>query len=113
MAIVEDPEGHDTVALDTVMPSFAGHHILEIGAGSGRLTRHYAAAAASVIAIDPDADAIADLRTEMPHVDARAIPPTRRSRRTPPSTVAAMKAMGHTNAPDVPSACAARAPTSA
>jgi 2-polyprenyl-3-methyl-5-hydroxy-6-metoxy-1,4-benzoquinol methylase len=73
MAIVEDPEGHETVALDTVMPSFAGLHILEIGAGGGRLTRHYAAAAASVIAIDPDADAITDLRTEMPHVDARAI----------------------------------------
>jgi FkbM family methyltransferase len=55
------------------MPSFAGLQVLEIGAGDGRLTRLYARDAASVIAIDPDADAIADLRTELPHVDARAI----------------------------------------
>jgi 2-polyprenyl-3-methyl-5-hydroxy-6-metoxy-1,4-benzoquinol methylase len=73
MAIVEDPEGHETAALGEAFPSFAGLRILEIGAGDGRLTRHYADAAASIIAIDPDADAIADLRSEMPRVDARPI----------------------------------------
>jgi acetaldehyde dehydrogenase (acetylating) len=37
------------------------------------LTRRYARSAASVIAIDPDADAIADLARELPSIDARAI----------------------------------------
>jgi 16S rRNA A1518/A1519 N6-dimethyltransferase RsmA/KsgA/DIM1 with predicted DNA glycosylase/AP lyase activity len=71
--IVEDPERYEIEALNAVMPSFAGLHVLEIGAGDGRLTRHYADVAASVIAIDPDADAIADLRAEMPSIDARAV----------------------------------------
>ena len=70
--IVEDPELHEIDALAAVGASFLGRRILEIGAGSGRLTRRYAAGAASVIAIDPDADAIADLRLELPSVDARA-----------------------------------------
>jgi len=73
MAILEDPEEHETDALNRVMPSFAGLHVLEIGCGDGRLTRRYERDAASIVAIDPDEEAIADLRTEMPHVDARAI----------------------------------------
>jgi 16S rRNA A1518/A1519 N6-dimethyltransferase RsmA/KsgA/DIM1 with predicted DNA glycosylase/AP lyase activity len=70
--IVEDPELHEIDALAAVGASFLGRRILEIGAGSGRLTRRYAADAASVIAVDPDADSIADLRLELPSVDARA-----------------------------------------
>jgi 2-polyprenyl-3-methyl-5-hydroxy-6-metoxy-1,4-benzoquinol methylase len=73
MAIVEDPEGYETDALNRIMPSFAGLQVLEIGCGDGRLTRHYERDAALVVAIDPDEEAIADLRREMPHVDARAI----------------------------------------
>ena len=73
MAIVEDPEGHETSALAAIVPSFAGLRVLEIGCGDGRLTRHYAAAAASVIAIDPDDEAIAALREDLPGVEAHAV----------------------------------------
>jgi 16S rRNA A1518/A1519 N6-dimethyltransferase RsmA/KsgA/DIM1 with predicted DNA glycosylase/AP lyase activity len=47
--------------------------VLEVGCGDGRLTLRYAHEAASVVAIDPDADAVADLRRDLPAVDARAI----------------------------------------
>jgi len=73
MAVFEDPEGHELAALAQLLPSFAGLRVLEIGAGDGRLTRRYAEQAASIVAIDPDADDIAVLRDELPHVDARAI----------------------------------------
>ena len=73
MAIDEDPEGHEIVALDALVPSFALRRVVEIGCGDGRLTRRYAGAAASVIAIDPDAEAVAELAAELPDVDARAI----------------------------------------
>jgi ubiquinone/menaquinone biosynthesis C-methylase UbiE len=70
--IIEDPEQHERDALTAVGASFPGRRILEIGAGNGRLTRRYAAAAGAIIAIDPDADAIAELRLDLPSVDARA-----------------------------------------
>jgi len=71
--IDEDPEGHELAALRAVWTPSAACRVLEIGAGDGRLTRRYASEVASIIAIDPDADAIADLRKEFPHIDARAI----------------------------------------
>jgi predicted RNA methylase len=71
MAIEEDPEGHEMEALGTLVP-FASRRIVEIGCGDGRLTRRYAHAAESVIAIDPDTTAIAALSAELPYVDARA-----------------------------------------
>lgn len=73
MAIIEDPEGYELVAIGRIQPSFAGLRVLEVGAGDGRLTRRYGAGAASIIAIDPEEDDIAALRDEMPHVDARAV----------------------------------------
>ena len=73
MAIDEDPEEHEIAALAAIMPSFASRRVLEVGCGDGRLTERYAHAAASVIAIDPDADAVADLAAAMPNVDARAV----------------------------------------
>ncbi len=73
MAIVEDPEGYETAALSTTGVSFASRRVLEIGCGSGRLTKRYAALAASVIAIDPDADAVSELARDLPTVDARAV----------------------------------------
>jgi 2-polyprenyl-3-methyl-5-hydroxy-6-metoxy-1,4-benzoquinol methylase len=72
MSIEEDPEGHEIAALDAVV-SFASCRVLEIGCGDGRLTRRYASSAASVIAIDPDADAVAALARELPAVDARPV----------------------------------------
>lgn len=73
MAIREDPEAHEVSALSRLVPSFAGLHVLEIGAGDGRLTRRYASTAASVIAIDPKPDSIAALRAAQPAIDARAL----------------------------------------
>ena len=71
MAITEDPEGNEIKALAGAV-SFAGRRVLEIGCGEGRLTARYAAPAAAVLAIDPDADAIAALAAErMPNVVAR------------------------------------------
>jgi 2-polyprenyl-3-methyl-5-hydroxy-6-metoxy-1,4-benzoquinol methylase len=73
MSIDEDPDDYEGAALRQLVPSFANLRVVEIGCGDGRLTRGYAAQAARVIAIDPDADAIADLLAELPGVDARAI----------------------------------------
>jgi 2-polyprenyl-3-methyl-5-hydroxy-6-metoxy-1,4-benzoquinol methylase len=73
MALTEDPEGNEVRALERMVPSFAGLRVLEIGCGDGRVTRHFAADARSVVAIDPDADAIEALTAEWPAVDARAI----------------------------------------
>jgi 2-polyprenyl-3-methyl-5-hydroxy-6-metoxy-1,4-benzoquinol methylase len=73
MAIDEDPEGHEIAALAAMVPSFAWKRVLEIGCGSGRLTARYAHEAASVLAIDPDADDIAALSAALPGVDARSI----------------------------------------
>ncbi len=74
MAIHEDPEGHEIAALASTGVAFAGRRVLEIGCGDGRLTRRYADQVASIIAIDPDAEAIARLAAERPSIDARAIP---------------------------------------
>ena len=73
MALTEDPEGNEARALSRIVPSFAGLRVLEIGCGDGRVTRHLAADALSVVAIDPDAEAIEALKAEWPAVDARAI----------------------------------------
>ena len=73
MTIDEDPEGHETAALASSGVSFLSRRVLEIGCGSGRLTKRYAGVAASIIAIDPDADAVAELALDLPSVDARPI----------------------------------------
>lgn len=73
MALIEDPEGHEIEALARMVPSFAGLDVLEIGCGDGRLTRRYAPGTGSIIAIDPDAESIAELREALPAVDARAM----------------------------------------
>ena len=73
MAIDEDPEGYEIAALDAIAPSFASRRVVEIGCGDGRLTRHYAHTAASVIAIDPDEEAIAELAADLPMVETQAI----------------------------------------
>jgi 16S rRNA A1518/A1519 N6-dimethyltransferase RsmA/KsgA/DIM1 with predicted DNA glycosylase/AP lyase activity len=73
MAIDEDPEEHEAAAFEACGVSFTGRRVLEIGCGDGRVTERYARAAASVIAIDPDADAVSDLAAALPMVDARPI----------------------------------------
>ena len=72
MAIAEDPEGHEIAALDPVR-SFGSRRVLEIGCGDGRLTRRYVKYAASVTAIDPNAEAVGRLAREFPAIDAHAV----------------------------------------
>jgi ubiquinone/menaquinone biosynthesis C-methylase UbiE len=59
MARVVDPEGTHLRVLRG-LADFHGARVLEIGAGEGRLTTGFVADAASVLAIDPDADSIAE-----------------------------------------------------
>jgi ubiquinone/menaquinone biosynthesis C-methylase UbiE len=58
MAVLLDPEDTETKALHDYA-DFTGRRVLEIGCGDGRLTWRYADRAASIVAIDPDADDIA------------------------------------------------------
>ena len=73
MAIVEDPEEHEIAALMRVVPSICGARVLEVGSGYGRLTARYANQAKSVLAIDPDAEAIEELAQDLTHITAQAI----------------------------------------
>ncbi len=66
MTILTDPEGHEIQALQRLSAGFAGKTILEIGCGSGRLTRLIAPQAARVVAIDPDAQKIAQAQAQSP-----------------------------------------------
>ena len=65
MPIRIDPEDNETRTLHA-LGDFSGKRVLEIGCGDGRLTWRYADRAASVIAIDPDADDIAAAREDCP-----------------------------------------------
>jgi 2-polyprenyl-3-methyl-5-hydroxy-6-metoxy-1,4-benzoquinol methylase len=61
-----DPEERETAALALAAPDLAGRGVLEVGCGSGRLTRRYAHRTGSVLAIDPNAKAIAEFIDSMP-----------------------------------------------
>jgi ubiquinone/menaquinone biosynthesis C-methylase UbiE len=56
-----DPEGLERLALAQLAP-MDGLRVLEIGCGDGRLTFQVAPAAASVLAVDPDAQRIEEAR---------------------------------------------------
>jgi 16S rRNA A1518/A1519 N6-dimethyltransferase RsmA/KsgA/DIM1 with predicted DNA glycosylase/AP lyase activity len=73
MAVLEDPEGHEVAALFSSPASIRSRRVLEIGCGNGRLTKRYAGMAGSIIAIDPDAGAVAQLARTIPNVDARPL----------------------------------------
>lgn len=73
MALYEDPEQNEPRTLARMMPSFAGHRVLEIGCGDGRVTRLFVDTAASIIAIDPKSETIAQLCAQLPSVDARVM----------------------------------------
>ena len=57
MPVQIDPEDTETTALHD-FADFGGKRVLEIGCGDGRLTWRYADRAASVVAIDPQAEDI-------------------------------------------------------
>jgi ubiquinone/menaquinone biosynthesis C-methylase UbiE len=62
---VLDPEGAHLAALQR-LGEFCGERVLELGCGDGRLTLGIAADAASVLAFDPDADAVGKARRLLP-----------------------------------------------
>ena len=64
MAIALDPEQREVAALLALAPNLHGSRVVEVGCGDGRLTRRYAARAASVFAFDPDESAIDLFRSE-------------------------------------------------
>ena len=63
MAIQLDPEEHEITALVELLPDLHQSRVVEVGCGDGRLTRRYAARAASVLAFDPDEVSIAAVRS--------------------------------------------------
>jgi ubiquinone/menaquinone biosynthesis C-methylase UbiE len=60
-----DPEGAETAALAKLV-TLDGLRVLELGCGNGRLTFRYAQAAERVLAVDPDAERIAEARSATP-----------------------------------------------
>ena len=65
MTRVLDPEGAHLAALRR-LGDFRGRRVLELGCGDGRLTPGIAAEAASVLAFDPDADAVETAQRSLP-----------------------------------------------
>jgi 16S rRNA A1518/A1519 N6-dimethyltransferase RsmA/KsgA/DIM1 with predicted DNA glycosylase/AP lyase activity len=66
MPIQLDPEEHEMTALVELLPNLQRARVVEVGCGDGRLTRRYAARAASVFAFDPDEAAMSALRSDPP-----------------------------------------------
>ncbi|MGB2874758.1 MAG: class I SAM-dependent methyltransferase [Gaiellaceae bacterium] len=62
---VLDPEGEHIAALHR-LGDFRDQRVLELGCGDGRLTLGIAAEAASVLAFDPDAEAVERARRLLP-----------------------------------------------
>ena len=65
MTRVLDPEGAHLAALRR-LGDVRGRSVLELGCGDGRLTVGIAEDAASVLAFDPDAEAVAKARSSLP-----------------------------------------------
>jgi 16S rRNA A1518/A1519 N6-dimethyltransferase RsmA/KsgA/DIM1 with predicted DNA glycosylase/AP lyase activity len=66
MSIDLDPEEREIRAFLELVPNLHRARVVEVGCGDGRLTRRYAARAASVLAFDPDEAAIAAMRSDPP-----------------------------------------------
>lgn len=60
-----DPDGVESAAIARLVP-LAGRRVLDVGCGSGRLTRAAAAAGADVYAFDPNAESVAQARASLP-----------------------------------------------
>ena len=65
MTSVLDPEGAHLAALHR-LGDFRGRRVLELGCGEGRLTLGIAPDAESVLAFDPDAEAVGRARQLLP-----------------------------------------------
>jgi ubiquinone/menaquinone biosynthesis C-methylase UbiE len=65
MGVTIDPEGRETQILHDLV-DFRGKDVVEVGCGAGRMTWRYAGQARSVLALDPNEDAIAEAERQMP-----------------------------------------------
>ena len=65
MSRVIDPDGAHLAALRR-LSDFRGQRVVELGCGDGRLTLGIAADTASVLAFDPDAEAVELARRSLP-----------------------------------------------
>ena len=65
MALTIDPKGLETRVMHDLI-DFRGKDVLEVGCGDGRVTWRYAAEAATVTAIDPDAATIEAANDALP-----------------------------------------------
>jgi ubiquinone/menaquinone biosynthesis C-methylase UbiE len=59
-----DREGREPAAIEQLV-ALDGKRVLEVGCGTGRMTRWLAERAASLYAFDPDADSVADARAAL------------------------------------------------
>ena len=66
MNVTRDPERNEINALLEFAGDLAGKRVLEIGAGTGRLTWRYASLAGEVVGIDPKPERVATARDAMP-----------------------------------------------
>ncbi|MBN4064482.1 class I SAM-dependent methyltransferase [Dehalococcoides mccartyi] len=62
---IHDPEGAEKQAIHALV-NFDEKDVFEVGCGEGRMTWLYADSAASVLAFDPDEDAINEARQQTP-----------------------------------------------
>jgi 2-polyprenyl-3-methyl-5-hydroxy-6-metoxy-1,4-benzoquinol methylase len=60
-----DPDGRELRAITELVP-LAGKRVVDVGCGSGRLTRMAAEQAASVYAFDPKEASVKDARKSLP-----------------------------------------------
>jgi 16S rRNA A1518/A1519 N6-dimethyltransferase RsmA/KsgA/DIM1 with predicted DNA glycosylase/AP lyase activity len=65
VASSKDPEGAEIRALERLF-DFTDKRVLEIGSGEGRLTWRYAGGTRSVLAVEPDAEAVALAQADLP-----------------------------------------------
>jgi 2-polyprenyl-3-methyl-5-hydroxy-6-metoxy-1,4-benzoquinol methylase len=68
VAIGTDPEGNETDALFDLV-DLRGAHVLEVGAGDGRLTWRYADRAARVTALEPFEGSVARAKERLGETD--------------------------------------------
>ncbi|HEV2461547.1 MAG TPA: class I SAM-dependent methyltransferase [Ktedonobacterales bacterium] len=70
MTVLRDPEQAETGVIHELI-NFIGADVLEVGCGDGRLTWRYAERTRSVLALDPDADAVEQARAGLAELPER------------------------------------------